>query len=42
MALPYGGQGLAARTAIGQNFGRREPLAHGACGIHKKVRTPFA
>jgi hypothetical protein len=42
MALPYGAQGLAAGAACGENFSRREPLAHGVCGIHKKFCTPFA
>jgi len=31
MALPLGGQGLAATAAIGENFRRRESPAHRAC-----------
>jgi len=31
MALPVGGQGLAATAAIGENFRRRESPAHRAC-----------
>jgi len=37
MALPYGGQRLAARAANGENFGRRESSAHGACRILEKI-----
>jgi hypothetical protein len=41
MALPHGGEGLATRRVVGENFARREVLGAVPAEL-KKIRTPVA